>query len=369
MNLKGKKGVDISAANGNIDISKVKRAGYDFVMIRCGYGSDLTVQDDSQFENNVRKCEAAGIPWGAYLYSYAVSTSDAESEAKHVIRLLKGKKPTLPVAFDMEDADGYKARHGAMYKSLITAICKTFLERIAAAGYYPMLYTGLYWIDDLIDKSVYKKYDLWFAQWNSVCQYSGSNLGIWQYGGETNYLESNSIPGVGVIDKDRCYRDYPSIIKKGGYNGWKGGPDDPGGSSPAVFYRVKADGSWLPEVRGTEDYAGLRGKAITDVAVRVGAGKLRYRVHLRGGGWLPFVSDCDISDFENGYAGNGRAVDAVQCDYTAPKGKKYALLYRVSPLGGSYFDWQENALKTRGMDGYAGLFGKAIDRLQMKLTG
>ena len=72
MNLKGKKGVDISSLNGNVSIEKIKDAGYDFVMIRCGYGSDLAVQDDSQFENNVRKCEAAGVPWGAYLYSYAV---------------------------------------------------------------------------------------------------------------------------------------------------------------------------------------------------------------------------------------------------------------------------------------------------------
>ena len=55
MGLSGKKGVDISSLNGDISIQKVKNAGYDFVMIRCGYGDDLSVQDDSQFENNVKK--------------------------------------------------------------------------------------------------------------------------------------------------------------------------------------------------------------------------------------------------------------------------------------------------------------------------
>ena len=64
MNLKGKKGVDISSLNGNGRSEKIRDAGYDFVMIRCGYGSDLAVQDDSRFEENVRKCEAAGVPWG-----------------------------------------------------------------------------------------------------------------------------------------------------------------------------------------------------------------------------------------------------------------------------------------------------------------
>ena len=91
MNINGKKGVDISSANGNVSIEKIKKAGYDFVMIRCGYGSDIASQDDSQFENNVKKCEAAGVPWGAYLYSYALNTDEAKSEAHHVARLLKNK--------------------------------------------------------------------------------------------------------------------------------------------------------------------------------------------------------------------------------------------------------------------------------------
>ena len=97
MNYKGKKGVDISSVNGDVDIQKIKDAGYDFVMIHCGFGSDIKSQDDSQFENNVRKCEKIGMPWGTYLYSYALNTDEAKSEAEHVIRLLKNKKPSFPV--------------------------------------------------------------------------------------------------------------------------------------------------------------------------------------------------------------------------------------------------------------------------------
>ena len=220
MNYNGKKGVDISSLNGDISIERVKQAGYDFAMIRCGYGSDLSVQDDSQFENNVKKCEAAGVPWGAYLYSYALNTEDAKSEARHVIRLLNGKRPTFPVAFDMEDGDGYKARNGMPDDRTLVAICKTFLSEIEKAGYYPMLYSALSWLNhQLNDKSLLDRYDIWVAQWNSTCDYRGS-YGMWQYGGETNFLESNSIPGVGVVDKDKCYKDYPAIIKQGGYNGW-----------------------------------------------------------------------------------------------------------------------------------------------------
>ncbi len=220
MSLSGKKGVDISSLNGDVSIKTVKNAGYDFVMIRCGYGDDLKVQDDTQFESNVKKCEAAGVPWGAYLYSYALNTDDAKSEAKHVVRLLKNKKPTLPVAFDMEDGDGYKKRNGMPSNKTLVAICKTFLSEIKKAGYYPMLYSSLSWLNNqLNDKSLLNAYDIWVAQWNSTCDYKGS-YGMWQYGGETNFIESNSIPGVGVIDKDKCMKDYPTIIKNGGYNNW-----------------------------------------------------------------------------------------------------------------------------------------------------
>ena len=122
MNYKGKKGVDISSVNGDVDIQKIKDAGYDFVMIRCGFGSDIKSQDDSQFENNVRKCEKIGMPWGTYLYSYALTVDEAKSEAEHVIRLLKNKKPSFPVAFDMEDADGYKSKNGMPSNSKLIAI-------------------------------------------------------------------------------------------------------------------------------------------------------------------------------------------------------------------------------------------------------
>ena len=86
------KGIDVSYAQGKIDWKKVKDAGIQFALIRCGFGNDLKSQDDKQFEANVKGCEENGIPWGLYLYSYAIDLK-AESEVQHVLRLLKGKVP------------------------------------------------------------------------------------------------------------------------------------------------------------------------------------------------------------------------------------------------------------------------------------
>lgn len=222
MNVKDKKGVDVSSNNGKVDFGKIKAAGYDFVMIRCGFGENIPEQDDTFWEENVRKAEAANMPWGAYFYSYACSEASAKSELEHVLRLLKGKRPTLPVALDMEDADGYHQRHGGWNYQNVDRVCRIFLEGISKAGYFPMLYTGFEEIENYISQEVVKKYDMWFAHWARSCGYTGDNLGMWQYGGETNVIESNSIDGVGVIDKNRCYRDYPTVIKAGGFNGWDG---------------------------------------------------------------------------------------------------------------------------------------------------
>lgn len=219
MSIANTKGVDISYANGNISLDKVRAAGYNPVMIRCGFGSNIASQDDSQFASNVAKAEKLGMPWGVYLYSYATNLTEAKSEVAHITRLLKGKKPTLPIALDVEDS-AYYSKYGCYNKTALTSIVGTILQGIKDAGYYPALYTGKYWLDTYIDKSVYSKYDIWIAAWLKQCNYSGSNLGIWQYGGETNLIDGNSIAGVGVIDKDLFYKDYPTIIKAGGYNNW-----------------------------------------------------------------------------------------------------------------------------------------------------
>ena len=222
MTYKGKKGVDVSSNNGDIDFDKIKKAGFDFVLIRCGYGSDYSSQDDTYFEENVKKAEKAEMPWGAYLYSYACDDESARSEVKHIARLLKGKKPLFPVALDIEDSDGYHERHGAWNKKTIDSVAKIFINGMKELKYYPALYVGFEEVVNLINRDTLKEIDIWWAQWWKVCEIPDYlTLGLWQYGGKVNYLESNSVEGVGIIDKNFSYKDYPAIIKSGGFNGWE----------------------------------------------------------------------------------------------------------------------------------------------------
>ena len=85
-----------------------------------------------------------GIPWGAYLYSYALNTADAKSELAHLLRLLKGKKPLFPIAIDMEDGDGYKEK-GMLLPDQRSPILFTICEDCKEAGYLAAYYVNKDW--------------------------------------------------------------------------------------------------------------------------------------------------------------------------------------------------------------------------------
>lgn len=135
-----------------------------------------------------------------------------------------------------------------------------------------------------------------------------------------------------------------------------------------AYYRVFADSKWYSEVKNLEDYAGVSGKPIKAIALRVDNGSVKYRVHLKNGNWLPYVTGYDINDITNGYAGNGKdEIDAVEVYYFTPPGYSFKKAkYRVSPINGTFFyDWQTDNDKTNGMDGYAGLMNVSIDKFQL----
>lgn len=169
----------------------------------------------------------------------------------------------------------------------------------------------------------------------------------------------------------RCVRSL-SVVSCAGRPSYGGSPS-PSPEYPKAVYRVRSGGRWLPYVTDLADYAGITGQAITDVAIKVTEGSVRYRVHVKGGGWLPYVSGCDISDSTNGYAGNGRPIDAIEVYYNTPDPvvSKYGWLkakYRVAPIGNYYYPWQYDNETSSGQDGYAGCFGRKIDWLQITMS-
>ena len=191
------KGVDISEFNGSVDFSTLKNAGVKYAIIRTGFGSDYPGQQDKRFSENVRKADAAGMPWGAYHYAYAKTRQGGIDEAKHCLRLLNGRKPLYGTWYDMED-------NSTLGGDLLGA-AQGFCDTMEAAGLYAGVYASLNWWNNYLTAPGFSQYDRWVAQYYSECQYKGS-YGIWQY------TSTWSIGGKN-FDGNWAYKDYPSIIK------------------------------------------------------------------------------------------------------------------------------------------------------------
>lgn len=167
-------GIDVSYAQGRIDWAKLS-GKIDFAVIRCGFGSDYKNQDDVQWQNNISGCEKYHIPYGVYIYSYATSVEKAKSEAKHVLRLLKGKVPALPVFYDLEES-----RIASLGKAKILEIAKTFCQEIEKAGYVYGTYANKNWFTNYLTDGWYDTKVKWLAQYNKSVTYKGT-YDIWQY--------------------------------------------------------------------------------------------------------------------------------------------------------------------------------------------
>jgi lysozyme len=171
-------GIDVSENNGTVDWQAVKDAGIEFAMVRSSYGLH---SQDSKFLENVNGAHAVGLKVGAWHYSYALTVEDAIQEAANCRSTIAdaGVALELPVFFDMEDADGYKARNGMPED--ITGICKAFLDNI---GLNCGVYASYSWLTSTIDwRSL--GCAVWNAQYNIEDDFKGY---MWQY---TDALEIN----------------------------------------------------------------------------------------------------------------------------------------------------------------------------------
>jgi hypothetical protein len=90
--------------------------------------------------------------------------------------------------------------------------------------------------------------------------------------------------------------------------------------------------------------------------VRVPDKTVETRVGLKGGHYLDWVTGYDPEDNNNGYAGiKGKPIDRLQIKMSG-----MTVMYRVSLVGNKgYLPWVANTAD------YAGIKGKAIDKVQV----
>ncbi len=173
-----KRGIEISRHQGNLDFDYIA-ANFDYVIIRCAYGNDLSEDDsecsqcDSMAQTYIDECEKRGIPYGLYIYQYAGNNDESLSEAAHIREWYNKCNPTMGLYLDIEDADGYKTKHG-IYYHYTQELAITWLDAlsdITAKG----IYASHSWLNDYmnVDELIEHGALIWEAHWDDngeICE-------------------------------------------------------------------------------------------------------------------------------------------------------------------------------------------------------
>lgn len=207
------KGPDISTHNGNVDVKRIRDAGYKRIGIRAGYGRNNT---DQKFNRNALACVNLGVPVILYWFSYAYNEKMAEKEAEYAVAHAKKYWGKCPIAFDLEyDSVRYARTKGVnINKDLATRMAVAFLRKVKELGYIPVIYSNKdylknYFDMDKITSQVGHVY-LWYARYASAITAAERNKAhIWQY------TSKDRIPGVnGNVDMNEFYTDFETVSKE-----------------------------------------------------------------------------------------------------------------------------------------------------------
>lgn len=191
--------LDISTWQGYVDFNKVKSAGYNYVILRAGFGREYS-QKDNTFERNYANAKAAGIKVGVYWFSYSTSPSDAYREANACLYCLNGKRLDMPVYYDLEYQPAM-----SMSNSNYTQMALNFCSTIKKAGYKSGVYSSASVYSYLLNRQtlINNGVSIWNAQWSSYCSVP---CDIWQYSekgqvnGISTSVDMNYIYNLNVVD-------------------------------------------------------------------------------------------------------------------------------------------------------------------------
>ncbi len=184
--------IDVSHHQGKIDWKKVKKSGIGGAIIRV---SDSTGTPDRQCDRNIAQCKKYKIPFGLYIYSRAKDKKKVRKEADIILKKAKGLNIQFPLYIDLEQPGCEKyARMAA----------KEFGRLVEKEGYRCGVYANQSWWKNYL--AGLNRYSKWVARYGQ--KPTIPRMDMWQYTME------GKIPGIaGDCDKNKCYVDFPKLLK------------------------------------------------------------------------------------------------------------------------------------------------------------
>lgn len=342
------RGIDVSQFQKTIDWQTVKNSGVDYVIIRCGYGDNEVNQDDEMWLRNVQECERLDIPYGVYIYSYAMNTTAAKSEAEHVLRLLQGHDPSYPVYLDMEN-EGGAYDQGSLPQKTLGDIAETFCNIIQNAGYDVGIYANTNWFTNKLTDSRFDRWERWVAQYNETCTYTGK-YSMWQCSSQ------GRVDGIsGNVDLNLDF----------------GAPSSSNTDSANVSYQAHVQDIGWQTVRTDGRTAGTTGRSKHMEALSISkggalknvSGDIKYRVHVQDIGTQGWVKNGQ----QAGTTGQNKRIEAVQIALSDKLAAQYDIYYRVHVQSLGWMNWVKGSTESRSWTGTKDL-GLGIEAIEMVIV-
>lgn len=161
--------LDISFWQDTLDFAKIKKAGYDNIILRAGYGTTI----DSKFNEYAAACKKNNINIVAvYWFIYATNLTEVKANANKCLEVIKAYKPKIVFADFEYDTINKAAKKGVKLGAKeCDSFTIEFCETVKKAGYTPGYYANTDYYKNMYSSVKNKGYVFWLAHYKSDYSY------------------------------------------------------------------------------------------------------------------------------------------------------------------------------------------------------
>lgn len=196
--------LDISFWQDTLDFAKIKKAGYDNIILRAGYGTTI----DSKFNEYATACKKNNINIVAvYWFIYATNLTEVKANANKCLEVIKAYNPKI-VFVDFEyDTVNKAAKKGVKLGAKeCDSFTIEFCEIVKKAGYTPGYYANTDYYNNMYSSAVKNKgYVFWLAHYKSDYSYHEPPIKCDFF----QYTDRGTVPGLTgkKFDTNVCFSE------------------------------------------------------------------------------------------------------------------------------------------------------------------
>lgn len=195
--------LDISFWQDTLDFAKIKKSGYDNIILRAGYGTTI----DSKFNEYANACKKNNINIVAvYWFIYATNLTEVKANANKCLEVIKAYKPKIVFADFEYDTVNKAAKKGVKLGAKeCDSFTIEFCETVKKAGYTPGYYANTDYYKNMYSSVKNKGYVFWLAHYKSDYSYHEPPIKCDFF----QYTDRGTVPGISgkKFDTNVCFSE------------------------------------------------------------------------------------------------------------------------------------------------------------------